>query len=49
MTEERLKSVRKSMAAQGLDSFIVPYADAFQSRNRPAEGAERLKWLGLPL
>lgn len=33
------------MAAQGLDAFIVPYADAFQSRNRAAEGSNRLEWL----
>lgn len=42
---ERLKAVRASMALQGLDAFIVPYADAFQSRNRAAEGSDRLQWL----
>ncbi len=43
--EQRLKDVRAAMQAQGLDAFIVPYADAFQSRNRAAEGSDRLKWL----
>lgn len=33
------------MAREGLDAFIVPYADAFQSRNRAAEGSDRLQWL----
>ncbi|MBU6234438.1 MAG: M24 family metallopeptidase [Alphaproteobacteria bacterium] len=43
--EQRLKAVRASMKLQGLEAFIVPYADAFQSRNRAADGSERLKWL----
>lgn len=33
------------MAGAGLDAFIVPYADAFQSRNRAAEGSNRMEWL----
>jgi len=41
----RLKLVRASMKLQGLDAFIVPYADAFQSRNRAADGSNRLEWL----
>ncbi|HEY8963489.1 MAG TPA: aminopeptidase P family protein [Alphaproteobacteria bacterium] len=42
---EKLVKMRASMAAQGLDAFVVPYADAFQSRNRAAEGSDRLKFL----
>jgi len=42
---EKLAKTRASMAQQGIDAFIVPYADAFQSRNRAAEGADRLQWL----
>lgn len=43
--DARLKAVRAAMAKEGLDAFIVPYADAFQSRNRAAEGSDRLRWL----
>lgn len=43
--DQRLKAVRASMKLQGLESFIVPFADAFQSRNRAADGSDRLKWL----
>lgn len=43
--EQRLKAVRASMKLQGLEGFIVPYADAFQSRNRAAEGSDRMQWL----
>ncbi|NBX65944.1 MAG: aminopeptidase P family protein [Proteobacteria bacterium] len=43
--EQRLKAVRASMKLQGVDAFIVPYADAFQSRNRTSDGGNRLQWL----
>lgn len=33
------------MKLQGLAAFIVPYADAFQSRNRTSDGGDRLAWL----
>ncbi|MCB1537678.1 MAG: aminopeptidase P family protein [Rhodospirillales bacterium] len=43
--EQRLAAMRAAMRAQGLDAFMVPYADAFQSRNRAADGSDRLRWL----
>lgn len=43
--ESRLSKTREAMAAEGIDGFIVPYADAFQSHNKVAEGSERLLWL----
>lgn len=45
LPEAKLKAVREAMKRQGLDAFIIPYADAFQSRNRAAEGSDRLLWL----
>ncbi len=41
---ERLARVRQAMAAQGLDSFIVPRADEHLGEYVPA-AAERLAWL----
>lgn len=43
--EKRLSDLRAAMARLGLDAFVVPYADAFQSRNRAAEGSDRLRYL----
>ena len=41
---DRLEQLRKSLAAQGLDGWIVPRADEFQGEY-VAPGAERLRWL----
>ncbi len=41
---ERLAAVRKGLAQQGLDGFIVPHADEFQNEYLPPS-AERLAWL----
>lgn len=40
----RLSGLRESMAAQGLDGFILSHADAFQSEY-PPPSARRLEWL----
>lgn len=37
--------MRDAMTRLGLDAFIIPYADAFQSRNRAAEGSDRLRYM----
>ena len=40
----RLKALRDALAAQGLDGFLIPRADAHQNEYVPA-GEERLAWL----
>jgi len=40
----RLAALRRALAAQGLDGFVVPRADEHQSEYVPP-GAERLAWL----
>ena len=44
MIAARLKALRAALAAAGLDGFLVPHADNFQSEYLPAY-AERLAWL----
>src|SRR5918993_471966 len=41
---ERLKDLRRELAASGLDGFIVPRADEHQGEYVPAS-AQRLAWL----
>jgi len=41
---ERLQKLRKEMAAENVDGFIVPLNDEFHGEAAPA-AAERLKWL----
>lgn len=42
--KKRLDSLRKDLAARGLDGFIVPHADEHQGEYLPPH-AERLAWL----
>ncbi|MEC8566389.1 MAG: aminopeptidase P family N-terminal domain-containing protein [Pseudomonadota bacterium] len=43
-TAQHLKLLRRTMAENGLDAFIVPREDAFQGEYVPPAN-ERLKWL----
>lgn len=42
--KKRLAALRLEMAKEGLDGFVVPHADRYQSENL-APGDERLAWL----
>ncbi len=42
--KKRLESLRRELARQGLDGFIVPHSDEFQNEYLPPS-AERLAWL----
>src|SRR5690349_16066653 len=42
--EPRLKALREELARRGLDGFVVPHSDEYQSEYLPESG-ERLAWL----
>ena len=40
---DRLHALRRELAAQGVDGFLIPRGDEFMGENVPA-CAERLRW-----
>lgn len=40
----RLASLRNLMKSQGIDGLLIPYNDAYLSRNAPAPASDRLFW-----